>query len=255
MSATIIQTPWCKANSLGTGNDVRAVILCDSVADLPAPNAFPDFTLIQGSKARCIAENMEYMMDSNGGWYIYTEQGVNDSQAYSQAQTDVLLAAKQDLLTFDSTPTQGSTNPVTSDGIYQAIQGGGGGGGIPIVDLFDYDLQHASYNDNTGVLTPDVSETTMYATIDYIPVPLGTTQIRCTMFDTSGNSLKWCAYVYDENKTYMYSVSYPMLYWAYNGTTRTVQPKISFIRLLVKNDNGTNIDLSDIAYTGLVLSP
>ena len=29
---------------------------------------------------------------------------------------------KQDKLTFDSTPTSGSSNPVTSDGIYQAIQ-------------------------------------------------------------------------------------------------------------------------------------
>lgn len=31
------------------------------------------------------------------------------------------LATKQNVLTFDSTPTQGSTNPVTSGGIYQAI--------------------------------------------------------------------------------------------------------------------------------------
>ena len=29
---------------------------------------------------------------------------------------------KQDTLTFDSTPTAGSSNPVTSDGIYAAIQ-------------------------------------------------------------------------------------------------------------------------------------
>lgn len=32
------------------------------------------------------------------------------------------LDAKQNVLTFDSTPTDGSTNPVTSDGIYDAIQ-------------------------------------------------------------------------------------------------------------------------------------
>lgn len=38
------------------------------------------------------------------------------------------LSGKQDTLAFDSTPTSGSSNPVTSDGIYQAIQAGGRGG-------------------------------------------------------------------------------------------------------------------------------
>ena len=31
------------------------------------------------------------------------------------------LAAKQDTLSFDATPTNGSTNPVTSDGIFDAL--------------------------------------------------------------------------------------------------------------------------------------
>ena len=31
---------------------------------------------------------------------------------------------KQDKLTFDTTPTSGSSNPVTSDGIYQAVNNG-----------------------------------------------------------------------------------------------------------------------------------
>ena len=43
---------------------------------------------------------------------------------------------KQDALTFDLVPTQNSQNPVTSGGVYAAIQagGGGGGGGSVIVD-------------------------------------------------------------------------------------------------------------------------
>lgn len=36
---------------------------------------------------------------------------------YTKDQTDALLAEKQDTLTFDSTPTAESTNPVTSEGI------------------------------------------------------------------------------------------------------------------------------------------
>lgn len=36
---------------------------------------------------------------------------------YTKAQTDALLSGKQDNLTFDSAPTSGSNNPVTSQGI------------------------------------------------------------------------------------------------------------------------------------------
>lgn len=39
---------------------------------------------------------------------------------------------KQDTLTFDETPTLGSQNPVTSDGIRKAIDAGGGGGGSTV---------------------------------------------------------------------------------------------------------------------------
>ena len=42
---------------------------------------------------------------------------------YTDAQIDVLLAAKQDVLTFDTAPTASSTNPVTSGGIYSALIG------------------------------------------------------------------------------------------------------------------------------------
>lgn len=36
-------------------------------------------------------------------------------------EMDTALAGKQDKLTFDTTPKSGSSNPVTSDGVYQAI--------------------------------------------------------------------------------------------------------------------------------------
>lgn len=41
---------------------------------------------------------------------------------YSKEQTDNLLSKKEDKLTFDNEPTEGSTNPVTSDGIYMSIE-------------------------------------------------------------------------------------------------------------------------------------
>ena len=38
--------------------------------------------------------------------------------------------SKQDKLTFDSTPTENSQNPVTSGGVFSALQNAGGGGGL-----------------------------------------------------------------------------------------------------------------------------
>lgn len=42
---------------------------------------------------------------------------------YAVSKIKTLIAAKQDKLTFDSKPTSGSTNPVTS-GVYDAINNG-----------------------------------------------------------------------------------------------------------------------------------
>ena len=47
---------------------------------------------------------------------------VDLSDYYTKTQVDTALAAKQNTLTFDNTPTENSTNPVTSGGIYNALQ-------------------------------------------------------------------------------------------------------------------------------------
>lgn len=46
----------------------------------------------------------------------------------SASGIEQLLSKKQDTLTFDTTPTENSENPVTSGGIYSALQNAGGGG-------------------------------------------------------------------------------------------------------------------------------
>ena len=55
-----------------------------------------------------------------------TVEGLKTSKAdastvYTKTETDGLLNAKQDTLTFDTTPTEGSTNPVTSGGVQAAL--------------------------------------------------------------------------------------------------------------------------------------
>lgn len=44
------------------------------------------------------------------------------STTYTKTEVDNLLAGKQATLTFDTAPQAGSTKPVTSNGIYSAIQ-------------------------------------------------------------------------------------------------------------------------------------
>lgn len=47
--------------------------------------------------------------------------GVVSYNIYDKSQADTKLATKQNVLTFDTTPTEGSSNPVTSGGIKTAI--------------------------------------------------------------------------------------------------------------------------------------
>lgn len=54
------------------------------------------------------------LLDKTGLTYFWGKL-----KAYFATKTE--LNAKQDTLTFDTTPTSGSTNPVTSGGVYDSI--------------------------------------------------------------------------------------------------------------------------------------
>lgn len=79
---------------------------------------------------------------------------VNDAKG-SFATLAAALAAKQDELTFDTEPTDGSTNPVTSDGILNAIA-------EAVASIF-----------GLGTLIPDESNLNNYTTpgVYYISTP------------------------------------------------------------------------------------
>lgn len=96
MAANIWKITYAKAKSDLSGNYARAIILCDTAADLPAINAFANYELIQGSEAIVIDENTKYMMDSGGNWYI---SGDTFTDVYTKQQIDTLLQTKQDDLT------------------------------------------------------------------------------------------------------------------------------------------------------------
>lgn len=46
----------------------------------------------------------------------------NTGDSYTKAETNLLLAGKQDKLTFDDVPKQKSSNPVTSGGVYSELE-------------------------------------------------------------------------------------------------------------------------------------
>lgn len=57
-----------------------------------------------------------------GEWSPWSSlSGGGGVDAYTKTETDALLAQKQNVLTFDNTPTSGSTNPVTSGGVKTAL--------------------------------------------------------------------------------------------------------------------------------------
>lgn len=78
-------------------------------------------------------------------------QKANSADVYTKSETDTLLGTKQNTLTFDDTPTAGSTNPVTSEGIKSAIDSA-------VSSVYKYKGSVATYNDlpSTGLTVGDV---------------------------------------------------------------------------------------------------
>ena len=69
-------------------------------------------------------------------------------------------SAKQDALTFDNAPTENSTNPVTSGGVFEAIQSSGGGSSTDAVKYTEQTLttaQKTQARTNIGAGTSDFS--------------------------------------------------------------------------------------------------
>ena len=76
----------------------------------------------------------------------------------TNSQIESLSNSKQDKLTFDDTPTENSQNPVTSMGVYTALQNIGSGGGIDTtlqtIPTIQYKL---SVETNTGYDEPEAN--------------------------------------------------------------------------------------------------
>lgn len=116
-----------------TINIVKYHFECDNAASLPAQTAFISSKKVKismASTAHTIDTDALYKMDSSGAWVQQSQpwQPIADYSVLSNKpqinghtlagnQTGAALGL-QNTLTFDSTPTQNSVNPVTSGGIW-----------------------------------------------------------------------------------------------------------------------------------------
>lgn len=80
---------------------------------------------------------MSEISEFNTGTGIYS---------FKDAAARQSLAGKQNTLTFDSSPTSGSTNPVTSGGVFSSLAGKVTGQGINL-SVTDEGLLRVTYND------------------------------------------------------------------------------------------------------------
>lgn len=113
MSRKIIQIFWSWYNSGIDRTEVRCMIECDTLTDLPSQDAITGYRLTIGTQAHVIDTNAVYMMQSGGAWKVQSA----GTDVYTKAQIDTMMAAKQDLLEFDNYPAASSDNPVKSGGI------------------------------------------------------------------------------------------------------------------------------------------
>lgn len=86
----------------------------DAIAEIPQPdmsNYYDKDDIDEGNRVVSTALNR---LNND----IVELQSDIDTNYYTESEVDAALATKQNTLTFDSAPTQNSTNPVTSGGLY-----------------------------------------------------------------------------------------------------------------------------------------
>jgi hypothetical protein len=92
MSRKIIETFWSWYNSGIDRTEIRALIECDNLTDLPSQDALSGYRLTIGTTAHVIDTNAVYMMQSGGAWKVQSA-GID---VYTRAETDALIQGSKD---------------------------------------------------------------------------------------------------------------------------------------------------------------
>lgn len=127
MSVTLSPTHGTGTFTLSSGNP-NDIPNYDTVYIVTSSNLSTDDIVLQKNRysSYYYAYFTTTFRTTLGTVYVEIEGTPDDEYDWDYATWNVRYWVLQDKLTFDTTPTQGSTNPVTSGGVYDAIQGGGG---------------------------------------------------------------------------------------------------------------------------------
>lgn len=126
---------------------------------------------------------------------------------------DAALAGKEDTLTFDNTPTANSTNPVTSGGIYIALQNAG---------VKEYTLTAACWDESQPYMWINQNATDnrfvwLYATADLTAEGQPLHNAILTGIEVSSDGTTWTDLSADRNLDYQPTV--PSKPWLITETT------------------------------------
>lgn len=92
MSRKIIETFWSWYNAGIDRTEIRALIECDTLTDLPSQDALSGYRLTIGTTAHVIDTNAVYMMQSGGAWKVQSA----GTDVYTKAETDALVQGSKD---------------------------------------------------------------------------------------------------------------------------------------------------------------
>lgn len=113
--ASLATVNW--ENLLSIGNKVDKTANAKKIYATSSGSLPTQTTLDYGTSATA-----DYIVQRiTGGQITVPQTPSNNTDATSKSYVDTGLSGKQDTLTFDTTPTSASTNPVTSGGVYTAL--------------------------------------------------------------------------------------------------------------------------------------
>lgn len=107
-----------------------------------------DSTTLADAKAytdSAITSLRSYVDTQDNAKLLAAQQYTDNAIATLRTYVDAQLAGKQDTLTFDTTPTSGSTNPCTSGGIFAAINA------LPQATIYTMQLVDRTLTTNVGI--------------------------------------------------------------------------------------------------------
>ena len=190
--------------------------VADIVATYAALQNYPTSQLTDKDVIRVLEDETHDGASTYYRWSTSTQTFTYIGKAgsyYTKSETDTLLNGKQDTLTFDTTPTTNSTNPVTSGGIKTYV-----------------DTKARTFQPYPSTVNTTGTTQQFIASVQALNAPVGTAYLGTVELTDLPASLiqeEVQVYVYDNNLIYciMYSAdASPYMWWCNSYDYRGWEP-------------------------------